>query len=246
MINNTLKIYGERNCGTNFLYWLIYKNLNIDLYRGVVSTRIPYHNKEIVKDIYFGLTFSNNLGWKHMMAPSAQKIEKATKHENLCILTITKNPYSYLLSMYKRPYHYKKPVRSFYEFLQTPWKTVGRENYKRKSFSNPIELWNKKNSSYVELSGNKFLNVINLKYEDLLANPQEEIKKIAYSFNLSFPEKFANVNRSTKNDKDMDFERYRNYYLNEEWQDKLSRKSINLINQYLDKEQMEYFGYQIL
>jgi len=243
---SVVKIYGERNCGTNYLYELIANNLYVDLFQGVISKEIPWYKKEFVKDLYFRMTFSKNLGWKHAIAPSKRKLRKKANKVNLIIVTITKNPYSYLLSMHKRPYHYKRKVGSFYEFLTTPWESVDRENNSRRSFFNPIELWNRKNASYVALAGDDQLQVQNLKYEDLLSDPFRIIKNIAHSYNLEIKREFENVNRSTKNEKGMDFQYYQNYYLNDEWRKKLDRNSIELINQYLDNDLMEYFGYEIL
>ena len=39
---------------------------------------------------------------------------------------------------------------------------------------------------------------------------------------------------------------YRDYYLNERWREELSSEAIDLINTTLDRELMDYFGYELL
>src|SRR3990172_11475666 len=114
-----IKIYGERNTGTNYLDGLIQLNLNTELLRGVVPWYIEklFNGSEIAKDMYFKITYRENLGWKHSLVPSPEIIAKMhLQTKNLIILTITKNPYSWLLSLYRNPYHSKSKLTSFHEF----------------------------------------------------------------------------------------------------------------------------------
>ncbi|MEM9164412.1 MAG: hypothetical protein AAGC54_15255, partial [Cyanobacteria bacterium P01_F01_bin.4] len=88
--------------------------------------------KETLKDLYFATTFRHNLGWKHAFV-KANRVLKASDQLAIrpAFITITKNPYSWLLSLYKRPYHqYKKKEHrpDFETFIASPWKTVGRED----------------------------------------------------------------------------------------------------------------------
>ena len=104
-----VKIYGERNTGTNYLYDLIDHNLKVNLFRGVVSQpfgRIAGYSPftQFLKDRYFQFTFADNLGWKHSLPHDPAFIKQKIKADDLLFITITKNPYSWLLSLFRRPF----------------------------------------------------------------------------------------------------------------------------------------------
>ena len=249
MITN-IKIYGERNTSTNYVEKLLEQNVDIDILPSVVPDYVrtiqnKLSSRELVRDIYFKFTFNRNLGWKHSCVLPEKTLKKCSLvNEKLLFVTITKNPYSWLLSMYRKPYHqYYKSKPSFEEFLQKPWKTVGRDNVGVRQLATPVELWNAKNCSYFELDNFK---VIHTKSEELLEDPEALINKV--NLHLGNPlngAKFRDVLHSTK-EKSKDRTFYQDYYLNEKWKSKLKRKHINLINLHLDKSLMGQFGYDIL
>lgn len=244
---NRIKIYGERNTGTNYLQKLITKNLEVTMLRGTVPAKwIRFiRNSEIGRDLYFRLAFSRTLGWKHAIAPTPKDLEKiGICHRTVFFVTLTKNPYSWLLSLYRRPYHSRNELMSFEEFLVTPWKTVGRENGPN-AFSNPVAMWNCKNRSYLELDGRS--PVVNLRYEDLLADPESVIHRIANRFDVKLRGKAViNVDQSTKEKSVKDFQYYREYYLQQNWKRELGREAIDIINDRLDEQLLTYFGYDRL
>ncbi|MEO1350635.1 MAG: hypothetical protein AAFW84_17820, partial [Cyanobacteria bacterium J06635_15] len=149
-----LKVYGERNTGTNYLSQLINLNLKADELPGSVPSEIDvwqrklqrkFNIKERLKDIYFDISFHKNLGWKHSLVDPKKIYRKSSLPlDNISFITITKNPYSWLLSLYKRPYHqyFRQGEKIDFEtFIVSPWKTVGRDNLNKK-ISTPVELWN--------------------------------------------------------------------------------------------------------
>ena len=244
-----IKIYGERNTNTNYLSELINLNLKANEIKGTVPPyviRLQHHlpGNEMVKDIYFGLTYFQNLGWKHTRIKTEEKLKKyRIVNNNLILITITKNPYSWLLSLYKRPYNqYYNSKPDFYTFLRKKWKIVGRDNITH-VLNNPIELWNIKNASYLQITD---INILNLTSEGLLRDPESVLKTISAKFNIEKTTSFfKNHHQSTKN-KNKNFKYYQDYYLNKKWREKLSSKEINLINEYLDEKLMHKFGYEYL
>ena len=248
MKKKLIKIYGERNTNTRYFSKLIELNLNAKQLIGV-SPRIVMKmqrtlpGNEFVRDLYFNLTFRNNLGWKHSLVKAEAELGKyRIVKRNLIFITITKNPYSWLLSLHKRPYHqYYTEFIDFEHFLQTPWKTIAREHVDG-SVENPIELWNIKNRSYLQLDRTITMNI---RTEDIFANSENVIEKISQQFFIPRKSReFIEYKRSTKNeDKDSDY--YRNYYLSEKWREKLSSKAIRIINKSIDKDLMDYFGYSL-
>lgn len=248
MQRRLLKIYGERNTGTNYLSELIRLNLNVELLAGIAPEYVQAIQKvlpgnELIRDLYFYFTFSRNLGWKHSLVKSPDILKKiGIVSPDIGFVTITKNPYSWLLSLYNKPYHQKlKSKLSFEEFLSTKWKTVGRENGPME-YLNPVELWNKKNASYIALSSE--FKTLNLKYENILSNPKEVISLISSKFDLDVNVGgFVNVIQSTK-ESDKNYSHYQAYYLSEAWREKLSECMTSIINQSLDDNVMNYYSYQ--
>ena len=244
-----IKIYGERNTNTNYMSKLIELNLNVTELPGVIPLSIMKMQKflpgrELIRDIYFYFTYSKNLGWKHTCVKSKKSLNRyKLVKSNLIFLTITKNPYSWLLSLYRNPYHqYYTHELSFEAFLQHQWHTVSRDNVKTGPI-NPIELWNIKNNSYLELDKKNSLNITT---EETFKNPQGIIQRISQEYSVERKtEIFVNYERSTK-DSSKDSAYYRDYYLSERWRDKLSNEAIAIINQSVDKGLMAYFRYKVL
>ena len=245
-----LKIYGERNTGTNYLKKLIALNLDVDILPGVIPKGVwllqkIMPGKELIRDLYFALTYSRNLGWKHTIVKPNGELQKCRVCSGeLAFVTLTKNPYSWLLSLYNRPYHlYIREQMNFVTFLTSPWRTVHRENAKDRALL-PIDMWNKKNLSYLSL--NQGFPTLNIRFEDLLADPERIIRLISDSFSLDLNvEQFRNYNQSTKGEK-KDSNYYRDYYLNERWKEKLTSQAYTIINERLDDRVMNHFEYERL
>jgi hypothetical protein len=249
-VNSLIKIYGERNTNTNYLEKLIDLNLDTTQVSGVapgyvraIQKLLP--GKEWLRDLYFGASANHNLGWKHARAKSPGELEDlGVLQRKVCFVTITKNPYSFLLSLYRRPYSHQfgrvKP--DFESFLQAPWKTVARDNCKP-LLESPIALWNTKNASYLPLTE---LGGLNLTTESTVDDPAAVIQKISEHFSISrLSESFVNYEKSTK-DASKNFSYYKDYYLNERWRDDLSGEAISIINQSVDRQLMNYFGFKVL
>ena len=146
--------------------------------------------------------------------------------------------------MYRRPYHqtYKTPP-TLEEFLQLPWSTLGRENLSG-AVSNPIDLWNIKNRSYLSLPQDC---TIHLNTESTFVNAAGVINQIAEKFGIAkIQAEFIDFERSTKKRTDRDGDYYRDYYLNERWRSELSEESIELINASLDPSLVAHYGYALL
>lgn len=237
-----LKIFGERHTNTNYLSKLIELNLECELVEGVVPTYIRtienLLGKQWLRDAWFERHKKDNLGWKHSavgdFAPPA----------DVGFVTLTKNPYAWLLSMYRRPYHqhYTTPP-TLEDFLQLPWQTLGRENMTGPA-PNPITLWNIKNASYLKLPDAQTLHVTT---EDTFVDAAAVVTQISEKFGIARLQKeFIDFDRSTKKRADRDGDYYRDYYLNERWRSELTDEAITLINQELDPELLSFYGYTLL
>jgi hypothetical protein len=240
---NFIKIFGERNCGTNYLQGMVSRNFEVDILPGKVNPKFRRLKElEWVRFLYFNFTFNHYFGWKHAQIDS-MRISANPKSKDTLFLVITKNPYSFLLSLYKKPYHYKEIKSDFETFLKTPWETVGFE-LGPANYANPIELWNAKCNSYLEFKSSG-LNVEVIKYEDLVSGPDVVFDRLYYTYGLVKTENyFSNITKSMKGDKQKDFNFYKDYYLQQQWKDKLKSREIEIINRSLNHEVLNRLDYQ--
>ncbi len=249
-MSKLIKIYGERNTNTNHLEKLIALNLEAVQIKGVVPRYIRNIQKIIpgknwLRDEYFSRSFKKNLGWKHACVKSAQELKTVDYDEGeICFISITKNPYSWLLSLHRKPYNqqYRDGKPDFETFLRTPWTTEPRDNCKR-LLPNPIELWNIKNASYLQL---KDIGGLNLTTESVIDKPESIIDTLSTHFSISLcGDHFLNYEKSTK-DSSKNSAWYQDYYLNERWRDDLSVNAVSTINQSLDLTLMKHFAYKVI
>ena len=245
-----IKLYGERNTGTNYLSQLIRLNLQAKQLPGVVDARKvdltgKTWDREAQIDAYFESHYDSTLGWKHTHAKSADELERLplVAKSLITFLTVTKNPYAWLLSLHRNPYHQhyvEKP--DFETFLESPWRTVRRDNIKQ-DVKNPIELWNLKNASYLRLPRHLTRNLTS---EQVIIDPNSIIETIHQEFSIEKRSAdFINYNHSTKSDK-KDHNYYRDFYQKEKWRKQLSDRAIEIINTHLDNELLDIFGYRLV
>lgn len=248
-MDKVIKVYGERNTNTNYMHKLIQLNLEAEQLPGIVPGMIMKAQRmlpgsELVRDMYFKAAFRSTLGWKHMAVPPFSVLQKyGGDAGNVGYLTITKNPYAWLLSLYRRPYHQRPEAEmSFEEFLKKPWRTTGRDNV-RPLLASPVDLWNVKNKSYMNLPKDKALHTTT---EQIFKDPSVVMDTIAEKFAIKrLSDHFVNHERSTK-DKNKNGSYYRDYYINEKWRHNLSSEAIEFINKRLDSRLMSFYGYEEL
>ena len=243
-----LKIYGERNTGTNWVRRLVELNLAVEIVPGVAPTWIRYitnkYNSRIrdnVIDYYFQYSINRNLGWKHCNVdnPLLRKIFAKKDSKYYTIISLTKNPYSWLLSLYDESYHvnFDNHAHGFLQFLQFSWKPVNRELL-AKTLTNAISTWNLKNGAYIKND-----KIVKFRYEDLVRSPDLLVDKLECLPRKS--SEFINMEKCAKRT-NKSFEDYSEYYLSEKWKKRLTRESIEFINKRLDPDVMTYFSYNFI
>lgn len=196
-------------------------------------------------DEYFIGNAWKTLGWKHCV-PSLDMIASHPENQQVLFVTLTKNPYAWALSMYRRPYGnlcINKPA-NLGQFLAEPWITANRDNCPA-LLNSPIELWNLKTDGYRKLAKNH--NVLSVRYEDVIDNT-EIFLSIIEKYLDKKPKKFTILNKSAKQQdvgkKDLNY--YRDYYLNERWRNELTPENIKTINKYLDPSIVKEAGYKMI
>jgi hypothetical protein len=230
-----LKIYGERNTGTNYVSQLLEMNLDVQLLAG---TAPPECQTEAEKDAFFAATYAANLGWKHGAAPDGSVLDDP-RYADVRFVTVTKNLYPWLISFFRRPYHYPGASRDFSQFIRSPVPSVGRERIAA-PLANPILLWNAKCGSYLGLPESRRLHA---RYETVVGDPSQFVEMAARLFGLKkSPIFFTNVTLSTKGAAEQ-FGDYQRLYLGEYWKGAFSPQDLAYVRQYLDIDLMNRLGY---
>jgi len=223
-----IKIHGLQRSGTNYLSHLINENLE---------------NAKVLVNLG---------GWKHghYMAPWAIGRE-------IHVLVIAKNPYSWLVSVYKY-WGPNKKLRigpdlagvSFDEFVRNRYYIERQKDipYLYRC-ENPVQHWNNMNFHWTSIRMNqKRLFVIS--YESLLANPEDCIKSLGESMGLKQKPSFVDSDRTftpageTLRPSDEQFDR--DYYVHSEYARYYTPDLLEFVNDQLDMDLMVQFGYSFI
>lgn len=240
-----LKVAGERNSGTNYVTQLIHQNYSVELRNGAFSPTLKRIglNAELLQDIYHSIrTFFYGDFWKHSFLDDI--LVRKVVQRNIKVVIVIKNPYSYLNSLYNKPYHLALSRKlSFLSFLKTPLRFPRRE--KVNNGYSPIELWNLKHKKYIHLSERLPENFIIIRYEDLLLKKDilVQLKRLEARFGLV--RKNENL-ISTVNVQKRDnlFSNSVDAYINEDWKAQFTQEHFDLINNFLDNEVIKKLGYE--
>jgi len=240
-----VKVYGERNVGSRYLSELLARNLDVTLLRGAAPSFVTalWPDSEAARDWYFRRTMRRNLGWKHRLPPDAAELAAlGARVAGVRFVTVVKNPYAWLLSLLRRPYSAGRAYASVEELVTQPWRTVGRE-CAPPQFADAVAMWNAKYGRCLALP--RALTV-NLRYEDLLADPAAQLERLALQLELPrLGSGFVNVEASTKRSV-QGFDDYRRFYLEQRWREKLTDREVALISERLDPAVVAGCGYALL
>lgn len=240
-----VKVYGERNTGTNYLIQLLGLNTHARVLRGTSVGRVRARTANTaVHNVYFRITFPFVLGWKHRVAPSPAVVRRLG-HGRTVFLCLVKNPYAWVLSMQRRPYESGHKEMPLDRFIDVPWEPLPWEN-RRGRFENLIEMWNVKTRSYFDLVDAGRGRVV--RYEDLLDDAGAVFGQLAGDFGLPLAGgPFRNVERGAKKaDAGKSLDYYRDYYLEERWRERFDDASLERISGMLDRDLVRRLGYGVI
>jgi len=208
-----IKLYALSNSGSIYLEWLLEKNLKIELNRGI------------------------ELGSKRRIAPSEDEISEQLNSQILFICLV-KNPYTWLLSMHRRPKGYDalKELK-FKEFIR----------YSMGDYRNAMEMWNQKVNSYLRFA-TYAKNIALIKYEELLQNPQVVLEKLSVDYEIKKKISwFSNTNQYISSSKGVLKQKFHaDYYLRDEWIRDLNTENLQFINKFLDEKPLDALSYKLL
>lgn len=181
--------------------------------------------------------------WKH----AAPIYDRAFRDHDAAVLFMVRNPYSWVQSLHRRPYHCMgRRQQALEDFLVFPWLTLGRDNVEP-ILSSPIYLWSLKLAAYERFAREAYEDGVactTIRFEDFVQNPVFALTRALGQVDIdsgglrSFPD-------ATKPQGRVSSER-KAYYLNELWREELTSTSVNLINDMVDWSLAERAGYTML
>ena len=249
-----IKVFGERNTGTNFVEQLLKSNVDCEIVSGNLSRfyswrfslaykLLPpdhaYRYVERSRDRIFENRFEIDGGWKHAKTPNFPSGIDAYP-EGMGLIAITKNPYAWLLSLHKRPYqgttHTRFNPLPFSQFIREPWITVGRECAKS-DYDTPIHLWNDKVTSYFTL--HKCAPTMIHQYEKIIGDIPQFLADVSDTFKISTLKHPEIPSSSSKKD-GRTTQDITNYYRNNMWRSSITDEDMIFINSNLDITTVSY------
>jgi hypothetical protein len=250
-----VKLYGERNSGTNFVERLIRANFAVvslvnDSHMGpFLSVAQQQVNRQergafrsAVHDMDCLRRATSDFGWKHG-CPPVDAIMAAIHRDQTCFVCISKHPVSWLQSLHKRPYNpVERGPEDFSDFIRHDWLLTPRDNVTGRERVNVIDLWNLKYRAFLDLK-TKPLKTLVVTYEALMHDPgaflarvEEHLLKKVEDFTWDLP--------STKGDA-MDFEDYQQKYELKNVASLCSPEDFAFIMSRVDAAVMEELGYPL-
>ena len=260
MEKRMVKIFGERNTGTR----LLAKMLN---FTGAVTLRMPRGDPRMNHAEWSDLTQAiqrNYDGqWRRIFLEALRDDQTSAEYPlsdwkhaaarwhadyafyGVSAVFLTRNPYSWAISMARRPYHMKAPrAASFEQFVTRPW-IADRRDGTRSVFPNIMGLWSEKMRSYVAFSNHAIDPAAqHLQFEFLVTEPVEAVGALLTALGTT-SQNIRRVEHSTK-DNDRPADEIARYYRNEDWRALLSKGRVEMINAGVDWPVAEAFGYQRL
>lgn len=250
-----VKIYGERNTGTQMMRELLRTNGVEDLWPGTIAElgdmqRVAALDRaerpdadralirEAVIDDLFAAAFDRSLGWKHGIPDPARL--PAPGSGTHYVVTV-KDPYAWVVSMARRPHHNLLTGNrgSLEAFLASPWITCGRDNAPR-HLGSVVDLWTLKYRAWLALADSRPATVV--RYEDLLLEPGT-LTGLAARLDPQAGRPWRLPVEVPNNANDLSF--YRDYYARRRWRDGLSAAAVDMIAGRLDPGLMERLGYPL-
>jgi len=251
----SIKVFGERNTGTNALIGMLKNNSESKFCPGTMSELSYASTKKVVVLQKLGLGNSKKEEaidrvfkgrgllerWKHS-ATFVTKNELSHIHDSKFIFTV-RHPLSWLVGLYKNPYHIliDKPD-DLVSFANTKWRTVGRENVALDLYK-PLDLLEEKLKSYVELmeqleKNNHPYKII--QFEKFVSNQKatfDYLRVMLDEPSVDFEELIESTKEKKKNSKF-----YASYYDNEIWRKDFPE--IENIKNTISRDLLSSFGYE--
>lgn len=247
-----VKIFGERNTGTNLISQLLKQNFMVELCPGTVSEISPELLAKLKnlretgatmqeEENFIDTVFANRPPmewWKH----SATRFS-ADEVDDIHLIFTTREPLSWLVGLYRSPHHIliDKP-HNLLDFSQSDWQVVGRDNVEKR-FYTPLRLYAEKLKSYRSLIRKLEVRHIShtlIKFEEAVTD-QNSIYRMLTNIFEPVPGAFKEIAQSTK-DRNKNSAFYASYYASETWREEFPE--IHAVQNPIDEELSSFFGFE--
>lgn len=250
-----VKIFGERNTGTNALKQLIEKNSDSRVLPSVASELDPWFPlkwrtlallpggkariERYIDGVFRGRT--PTLAWKH----AATNLTDVSDFSDCLVVLTTRHPASWALALYRRPYHsFGEKPSTFPEFLSMRWQPVTRDALTAGAFT-PIEMWNMKMRSYVTFASalaTKGAAHVWVRFEDFVGDQEAVFDRLRGC--LTNPAETCSIVSASTKDPSKDYAYYRDYYRREAWATEIDPDSEAILTDAVDWSIAVAFGYR--
>ncbi|MBV9571351.1 MAG: hypothetical protein JO056_08930 [Alphaproteobacteria bacterium] len=215
-----IKLYGERNTGTNFLEHLLRNNFTQPLLEGTANKQEKKQRRQMVKPLdgkliakivkdRFDTRASNvrllpeGLGWKHTSPPLKYLQSVPGRAAETLFLVLVKHPVFWSVSFLNRPYHsfFDYDGMTFSEFIRHPFVPTGRDNVEDPVYPSVVDLYAAKVDGYRKLIEMGVRHEIIL-YEQLIQDVGGFLARIGARHGLvrRYPDRDIVRDAATKND----------------------------------------------
>lgn len=243
---DVVKVFGERNTGTNAFAKLIRRNSGshvlptqiaelrgISAYFGRALRRLaPQSMHESLTDWVFAKAATRD-AWKHCATYfSEEQLAELAKYPTFVMI---RHPASWLVGLQRKPYHALQPTPgTLSEFLNVSWQTVARDGLKGQSFR-PAELYNQKLKSYLwfetalqEHGG----HVEFIRFEDFVMDQLSVFGTVAHL--LKDPGKEPKIIASSTKKSGKSAEDYARSYREQDWAESIDDEARGMIKSEID------------
>lgn len=257
-----VKVFGERNTGTRALLQMLRASGDVSLrmagagseaekqHRAELADRISEQFTGAWRKLYMDALRDNErhrsdplLAWKH----AAPAWHDSFAEQRAGVIFMVRNPYSWALSMARRPYHIagRRPA-DFETFLTRPWLTQRRDNTDI-LLPDVLALWQAKLMAYRQFAKQAKANGVRtgiLNFETFVADPVAGARAALSDCGI-VSDNLRPARRNTK-DTGQTLADIQAYYAQERWRADLTPGNVELINARMDWELAGKFGYRRL
>ena len=221
-----VKVFGERNTGTNFLNKLLSLNTNLQVlgHGSNASSRaklqaidqsvsrlgraekLTPQMRRLVLDRLIDeqrrLEYPDNYGWKHARV-LVEDLDKSPHRSSTLFVFLIRNPWRFVSALHRRPYNlFPAPSSDLNSFIDSQFLANERDCMPSLLIGNPVDFWNEKVKSYFNCS-DVIDNSIICYYEDLVVSIEEFIDAIRPVCDISGKIRTP-INSTKKEDKTFD------------------------------------------
>lgn len=233
-----MKVFGERNCGTNLAEKML-SAAGVDVLPAGAPKRVQRIARRLAAaqepalDAWNLSVRGRTMGWKHCYVDDATV--DLMRRRNVSGLAFTKHPLSWLVSLRRNPYHVTVDETSG-AIVHRP---LRRERLPHAP-ADIIDVWRMKTERYLELDQRGVVHL--LRFEDIVVEPEATLQQALDKLGLHAV-KLAAPERSVKSDS-RSTEEIRAHYTSEAWRAEVSEWDREVASR-LQPDLLERLGYAI-